>query len=388
LPMKKDNTQGNWRVVQMIDTLHLGGAEVMAVNLSNVFADHHIPVMLLVTRTAGKAQNRLKEGVPVVLGNKKNAFDIWAFWRIWRALVRFKPTHLHAHSSSIIWAAMIKILMPGIKLIWHDHNGMRDAIINKRDVSKNDAKQFSALDKSIRRIKGLFFRVIVLNELSKQFANKELGIPVNQIITINNFAYLAQKKNYCFEYAAKKNILIVANLREQKAHDFLFRSIDDVLVNTSDWQFLIVGKDYNNAWSEKLRLLHNKLMHKNKVLMLGEREDVFDIMCHCDIGILTSKSEALPVTLIEYGLAGLPVLASDVGHCKSVLASEDAVFPYGNQMAFVHKLKRLIKDEDWRKHEAVRLHAHIKAQYGKERVFKQLLLAYGNIESKKIEALA
>ncbi len=52
------------------------------------------------------------------------------------------------------------------------------------------------------------------------------------------------------------------------------------------------------------------------------RPDVPAILKACDIGVLASMSEGLPVSLIEYGMASLAAAATDIGQCSEVLDSE------------------------------------------------------------------
>ena len=40
-----------------------------------------------------------------------------------------------------------------------------------------------------------------------------------------------------------------------------------------------------------------------------------------DCGVLSSVSEGLPVSLLEYGMAGLPVIVTDVGQCAEVVGN-------------------------------------------------------------------
>jgi glycosyltransferase involved in cell wall biosynthesis len=60
------------------------------------------------------------------------------------------------------------------------------------------------------------------------------------------------------------------------------------------------------------------------VSLLGERHDVSAILKKCDIGVLSSASEGLPLALLEYGMAGLPVVATHVGQCPEVLEEGQA----------------------------------------------------------------
>ncbi len=55
------------------------------------------------------------------------------------------------------------------------------------------------------------------------------------------------------------------------------------------------------------------------VTMLGWRDDVETILAACDAVLLTSDNEGTPLCLIQAGMAGLPVVASDVGSVKDVV---------------------------------------------------------------------
>ena len=52
---------------------------------------------------------------------------------------------------------------------------------------------------------------------------------------------------------------------------------------------------------------------------LGTREDVARVLAAADVLVLPSDSEGLPGVLIEAGMAGLPVVASDVGFVREIV---------------------------------------------------------------------
>lgn len=56
-----------------------------------------------------------------------------------------------------------------------------------------------------------------------------------------------------------------------------------------------------------------------EVRILGMRSDIRRLLRAADALIMTSASEGLPGTLIEAGLAGLPVVATDVGYVRDVV---------------------------------------------------------------------
>jgi len=57
-----------------------------------------------------------------------------------------------------------------------------------------------------------------------------------------------------------------------------------------------------------------------RIFFLGQRRDVPELLAAADLFVLTSRSEALPITLIEALRAGRPALASEVGDLGRVLA--------------------------------------------------------------------
>ena len=67
--------------------------------------------------------------------------------------------------------------------------------------------------------------------------------------------------------------------------------------------------------ADSLRIATNGL----PVTMLGWRDDVEAVLAACDSVLLTSDNEGTPLSLIQAGMAGLPVIASDVGSVRDVV---------------------------------------------------------------------
>ncbi len=59
-----------------------------------------------------------------------------------------------------------------------------------------------------------------------------------------------------------------------------------------------------------------------RVHLVGAREDMAATLADLDLVLATSRSEGLPVALVEAGAAGLPVVARDVGGVGEVVAHE------------------------------------------------------------------
>ena len=64
-----------------------------------------------------------------------------------------------------------------------------------------------------------------------------------------------------------------------------------------------------------------------KTVIFKGMQDVTKIMSALDMIVLTSISEAQPLTLLEAGAAGLPCVATDVGSCREILMGADTEKP-------------------------------------------------------------
>jgi glycosyltransferase involved in cell wall biosynthesis len=111
----------------------------------------------------------------------------------------------------------------------------------------------------------------------------------------------------------------VANLRAQKDHLTLIRAMASVISQVSDAHLLLVGAPTEEDYARLVRDEITCQRIDRHVSVLGERDDIFAILKSCDIGVLSSASEGLPLALLEYGLARLAVVATAVGQCADVL---------------------------------------------------------------------
>jgi glycosyltransferase involved in cell wall biosynthesis len=88
-----------------------------------------------------------------------------------------------------------------------------------------------------------------------------------------------------------------------------------------------------------------------RVGLLGERADVATLLAEADVFVLASRSEGLPLSVIEAMAAGLPVVASGVGGLHELVLDGETgllVRP-GDPAALAAALDRLLTDVEYRR---------------------------------------
>ena len=325
------------RILQIVDSLAIGGAEKMALNYANALADKIEFSGLVATRKEGELKNQLQNKTHYLFLNKKNKLDLPAVFRLKKYCIENKIVYLQAHSSSFFTAFLVKVFLPSIRIIWHDHNGLSEFISKKKSYVLKFVSYF-------------FDGIIVVNYKLKNWADKELNC--KKVIYLANFttldfSQLAATSLYGID---KKRILYLANLRFQKNHFLLIEVAKKLKATYPDWSFHIVGKDFNDEYAAKVKNEISSNSLQNSVFIYGSRKDTQHIISQSEIAILTSQSEGLPVVLLEYGLNKKAVVSTNVGEIPLIIQDNrnGFVVPNYDHDAFYESLLKLIENPSLR----------------------------------------
>lgn len=325
------------RILQIIDSLDIGGAEKMAVNYANSLSERIEFSGLVVTRREGPLKNQVLKKVGYLFLKRKKTIDFQAIFKLRKFCVENRIEYLHPHSNSYFTAVLLKFTLPSVKIIWHDHYGMSE-FLNSRDSF-------------VLKIFSNFFKgIISVNYQLKNWAEKELNC--NNVIYLPNFTSVEDnhKKETNLKGIQGKRILCLANLRIQKNHFLLLEVAEKLKETHPEWSFHLVGKDFEDEYSQKVRRFIEEKKLSNEVYVYGSKNDTVNIINQADITILTSDSEGLPVALLEYGLLRKPTVSTDVGEIPLILKDEynGLVVPRGNADLFYKALVRVIENEVFR----------------------------------------
>ncbi len=143
----------------------------------------------------------------------------------------------------------------------------------------------------------------------------------------------------------KCNIIgIIANLAPVKSHQVLIHAVPSVIENYPFTKFLLIGE---GPQENQLRELVSQLNIENNVLFLGYRSNIAQLISIFDIGVLCSKSEINPVSLLEIMAGGIPVIAPGVGGIPEIVKHEKngLLFSDGNSDELSQCIIRLLANK-------------------------------------------
>ena len=103
------------------------------------------------------------------------------------------------------------------------------------------------------------------------------------------------------------NAMMVARFMPPKDQKFVLHALSGLDLGMKLW-FVGDGPCLQEVQAEAD--LHGL---KDRVVFLGERRDIPEILANAHLFVLASRHEALPISILEALRAGLPVIASDVG---------------------------------------------------------------------------
>lgn len=350
------------RIVQLIDSLDIGGAEKMAVSYANSLAKNIEFSGLVSTRKEGELKNSIQEGVSYLFLNKKRSFDFKAILKLRNYCKNNKVQIIQAHSSSFFLACMVKLLLPSVAVIWHDHYG--NFVTPKR---KNSF--------FIRIFSVLFQGVIAVNLDLEAWSKKNLFC--KNVIYLQN--YISENKNYTSETTLHgiegKRVLYLANLRPQKNHLMLVEVVNSIRKNFPDWTFHLVGSDLKDTYSETIKSKIKEYQLEEVIFLYGAKKDIESIINQSDVGVFTSNSEGLPVALLEFGLFKKPVVTTNVGQIPFVVKDNFSGFISEPKevVAFSTNLATILKDEKLRVKFGDELHKSIVENYTEQVVISNYI---------------
>jgi glycosyltransferase involved in cell wall biosynthesis len=169
-------------------------------------------------------------------------------------------------------------------------------------------------------------RVVVNSETGKAFTAEHFRVPTERITVIPNGVDAARFTRPPSPAAIRPELGIppgaplvglIGRIAAQKRVDIFLEAARRVSEKLPGARFLIVGK---GELMETMRRKTSQLGLGDLAIFTGGRDDVPDLLAALDLLVLCSDDEGLPNVILEAMAARKPVVATDVGACRELVA--------------------------------------------------------------------
>lgn len=365
------------KVMHLLQGLEVGGLENMVVNLLNGLNRDLYRPSVCCYDTLGSLSGALY-GVDIHFLKRRPGIDYAYPFKLATLLKREKIDILHLHNSTAFFYGVIAGRIAGIPAIVYTEHA--------RDIRPNIKVRVTD------KILSLFTdRVIVVADfLMKNLVEYEWFDPL-KITTIYNgidgseflkeYDQRELRKELGLSWSSRI-IGIVARLDPIKNHKSLIKAMQIVSTEFSETVLLVVGDGPSRG--EIIALISECKLGRN-VRLLGVRNDIPRLLSIMDVFVLCSKSEGLPLTLLEAMAAGKAIVATKVGGIPSVI--EDAVngllIPPDDPKAIARAIIELLADKEKARRMGIMARKKFESEFTLNKMVKRYEEVYESVTTKR-----
>jgi glycosyltransferase involved in cell wall biosynthesis len=330
-----------YRVLHVIDSLVLGGAQVVLENLLTHADRSRFAPETVCLHGRGVFWDRIKAaGSPVHSLSFHHYFPSYVPGLVALMLARrYDVVHCHLLASNLIAKPIASFLGVPVR-INHDH--CNDKLADPRrwtPAADTWANRFST-------------HVCAVSESTRQFLIQHEGVPDERTTTIHNGVDLAifqPRPEQRAETRARWNLppdaFVVAGvgrLSYQKNFALFLETAAKVLEKHPSARFVIAGTGEDDA---ALRAQAAHLGLEGRLQFLGFVGDMTALYPALDLLLLTSRYEGLPITILEAMAVGIPIVASRLDGMLEILrdGEDAALVPPGDLDTFAARVCELIE---------------------------------------------
>jgi sugar transferase (PEP-CTERM/EpsH1 system associated) len=334
------------KICQLLHSLCVGGAEVLAARLARQLRDRCRFLFVCLDEIGTLGEELRDEGFPVHLIGRRPGLDWRCSYRLARLLRQNKVDIVHAHQYTPFFYGMTARFLyrrPGVIFTEHgrhfpDYPRRKRMLVNRLLLTRRD-------------------RVVGVGEAVRKALIENEGISNDRVTVIyNGIALSPFTEKGCDREKVRQEIgigsdelliLQVARLDYLKDHATAIRTLGHVVGQRPNARLVLVGEGPERA---KIEELSRQAGLENHVQLLGLRKDVSRLLYAADVFLLTSISEGIPLTLIEAMAAGLPVVATRVGGVGEVIedGTTGLLAPSSDDSALAERILQLAGDRERR----------------------------------------
>lgn len=296
-------------ICQVLHTLQVGGAEVLAARLARQLQGSYRFLFVCLDNLGSLGEELQAEGFRVEVLNRRPGRDWRSTFRLARLLRREEVALLHAHQyTPFFYALTARWLGRRIPVLFTEHGRHFPDYPRRKRIMAN------------RLLMTRRDRVVGVGETVRQAVIVNEGIAAERVEVIYNGIDLEAFDPKCADRDSTRRdmgvgpndlvVVQVARLDYLKDHLTALRAMERVAARRREVRLVLVGEGPER---EKIEAEIRQRRLSEHVRLLGLRSDVGRLVSAADVFLLTSISEGIPLTVIEAMGAELPVVSTRVG---------------------------------------------------------------------------
>ena len=329
------------KILHIIDSLSMGGAENMLVGLTSgqQRQGHEVLVMPLVCASDTLVRRKMEEaGIEVrPFKGSGSVYNPLFIIKIAKTIRRYDIVHVHLFPA-LYWVAFAKMLsLSKVPIIYTEHS---------TDNKRRNNPFLHWVDRFVYQHG--YKRIVACAE--KVMETYKLAFPsINNVCYINNgvdislFANASPYTKTELLGVSESTFIItmVARFMSMKRQDTIVEALTKL---PDDIHAVFVGGNKDDEGLIKVKELANGLGVQNRVHFLYIRSDVPRILKTLDVIIMASDYEGLSLSSIEGMAAGKPFVASDVNGLREVVGGAGLLFENRNSASLAELINKLHSD--------------------------------------------
>ena len=332
------------RIGFVLHVMQVAGAEMLVADTIRRLGPRLEPVILCLDGIGQLGATMQREGIPVVDLERRPGFDVGVARRLAAEIEARRLEVIHAHQyTPFFYTALARAhVRRPMHVIFTEHGrhypdrvSLRRRWVNRLLLARQADEitavcRFSA--ESLAREDG--------------FAQTAIEVIPNGIDTSRyGTADRMEHRRQLGLDPHRRYITCVARFHPVKDHTTLIHAFARLAGEREDVDLLLAGDGPLRA---ELASRVRALRLDNRVMFLGVREDIPELLRASDVFALTSVSEAASLTLLEAMASQLPVVVTSVGGNPEIVRNGEHGFlvPRGDALTIADAIKALLEAPD------------------------------------------
>jgi glycosyltransferase involved in cell wall biosynthesis len=366
------STGSRIRIMRIIARMNLGGPAIQVSGLMRGIDEHKFDQRLFTGYCDANESDYLETVAKNIKATRIDGFgrritfggDFKALFALVKEIREFKPDIIHTHTAKAGFLgrlASILSMHPSIRVhTFHGHlltgyfGGIKTLliIISERILAIFTDQLLAVGEKVMRDL--LLAKIGKKDKFSIVPPGLELGQLPDKLESRDTLG-LSSGQMYCS---------YIGRVTQIKRPDRFLDVVSEVRNRNIDVHFLIVGDGELLDYCRK-RIAQEKL----PVTVLGWRNDIERVLAASDIVILTSDNEGTPLSLIQAGMAGIPVVTTNVGSISEVVMNgSTGIITSTEVIELADALEKLFNDSSLRQSFGVNAQKYTKSNFGVQRL--------------------